>query len=86
MNKGTNDALKGIMDAIQYMVDNAMGNLPFDRTEIGIITEVLGGNRYKVKFNDKEYTLSVYGDRVPVVNDIVKVCIPKNNLSLAYIF
>lgn len=86
MNYQAEEALNGIIDAIKTIVDDTVKSLPFDRTEVGIITEVIGGGKYKVKFNNIEYILPVYGTKTPIVNEIVKVTIPKNNLTLAYIF
>lgn len=86
MNKDTENALKGIMDAIEYYFNENATSLPFDRTEVGKITEVLASGKYKVLINNREYILPVYGSKTPVVDEVVKVTIPKNNMSLAYIF
>lgn len=86
MSKETDDALKGIMEAIEYLVNEKISSIPFDRTEVAVVTEVISAKKYKVKFNNVEYILPMYGDKTPLVNEIVKVNIPKNNLALAYIF
>lgn len=79
--KTTDSLLRGI----NFLIKRAIQNAPFDYSEIGIVTTVLGNNLYNVKISDKTYKLySVYSDPFSVGQTVV-VRFPQNNVNLAYV-
>lgn len=66
-------------------VNQATQNLNYDRTYDAYVTESLGNNKYKVKFNGAVYTAPLFTNKVVNVGDMVKVTVPKNNWSNIYI-
>ncbi len=45
----------------------------------------IDGNKYNVSVNGKTYLLPKYGDNVITLNQVVKVFIPQNNMSQAFV-
>ncbi|MEG0899805.1 MAG: hypothetical protein RSF40_08880 [Oscillospiraceae bacterium] len=72
-----------ILNAVDITIKAVADKLPFDKTVVGVITAVLGNNKYTVRIAGKSYTLtdaSAY-----MLNDTVWVRIPCNNYNLMFI-
>lgn len=88
MSNNTNEqAIKEVLSACKYMIDESIKNAPFDKTYTGIITAIIDSinNKYNVRVYDKTYTLTSYSPYSFAVNDIVVVVAPQNNMNFAYI-
>ena len=88
MSNNTNEqAIKEVLSACKYMIDESIKNAPFDKTYTGIITAIIDSinNKYNVIVYDKTYTLTSYSPYSFAVNDIVVVVAPQNNMNFAYI-
>ena len=80
-----NDIQKSILDAIDYLIDNRLKYLKFNRTTTGKITAINLDNTYNVEINGEISVLKAREDLILLVDDIVYVEIPNNNFSFAYI-
>lgn len=76
---------KDLIDGVELIVDNAINNAPFVKIRNGVVVKVNGNDNYTVKIDSKEYSLSIYIPRNLVVNQIIKVVIPDNNMTSAFI-
>lgn len=83
MTKEMTDVIQSIIDGVKYLIENSKKN----ETQIynGRIIEVLENNEYKVELNTKQYIFKKYGNNSMQVNDIVKIFVPQNDLSMAFI-
>ena len=78
-------ALDSILRSIKILVSTGIEKAPYDKTYNGLITQINSDGTYNVKVNGKIYVLKLYISRTLVVNQIVKVVFPQNNISNAYI-
>ena len=76
---------KDLIDGVELIIDNAINNAPFVKIRNGVVVKVNGNDNYTVKMDNKEYSLSIYIPRNLVVNQIIKVVIPDNNMTSAFI-
>lgn len=76
---------KDLIDGVELIVDNAINNAPFVKIRNGVVVKVNGNDNYTVKMDSKEYSLPIYIPRNLVVNQIIKVVIPDNNMTSAFI-
>lgn len=76
---------KDLIDGVELIIDNAINNAPFVKIRNGVVVKVNGNDNYTVKMDSKEYSLSIYIPRNLVVNQIIKVVIPDNNMTSAFI-
>lgn len=77
------DALKQIVKSIQYLVNQS--KLETTKIYSGFVLSDEGGGKYKVKVNDIEKVLPLYGTNTIAVNNTVKVFVPQGNYNLAFI-
>lgn len=71
---------KELLDAIQVLIDKAMSTTT--KVYGGRIVSVNGKN-CQVETNGRTYNLRCYGG-TPSVNDVCKVIVPQNNMSIAF--
>lgn len=81
--KNESDALKEIIKSIQYLVNQS--KLQSTRIYSGFVLSSEGGGKYKVKVNDVEKVLPLYGTNTVAVHSNVKVFVPQGNYNLAFI-
>ncbi|MEG0835740.1 MAG: hypothetical protein RR313_03640 [Anaerovoracaceae bacterium] len=78
------DLSNEILDAIEIMINNRISDVVNDVSN-GIVTAINSDGTYQVNFRDKSFPLKLIGGHVPTVNSVVKVFVPKNNMSQAFI-
>ena len=86
MENQNQSALKQLLEATKYMIDESQKDAPYDSTVRGRI--VSGGtqaNTYVVSIYDKQYTIPSAVNKTFVKNDVVWVTIPQNNMNNAFI-
>ena len=83
MSKQSQEAVDELVNQFIALYEETVKYGKCDKTYSGTILEVLGDNKYKVRYNGGEYTL--FDRRTFVVNDNVWVRIPCGNENLAYI-
>lgn len=74
-------AMVEIVKAIEYLIKK---NDTGTKIYTGLI-ESIDSSGYKVVMNGKSYVLPLYGDKTLTVGTTVKICIPQNNMNLAFI-
>lgn len=77
------EALDNILKAINNIVEPTVKKLKYDKTFRGKVMSVLENGRYEIQVNGASYTLP-YSETLEV-NDVVRVRVPLNNFSDAYI-
>lgn len=77
------EALDNILKAINNIVEPTVKKLKYDKTFRGKVMSVLENGRYEIQVNGASYTLPYSGTLE--VNDVVRVRVPLNNFSDAYI-
>lgn len=77
------EALDNILKAINNIVEPTVRKLKYDKTFRGKVMSVLENGRYEIQVNGASYTLP-YSETLEV-NDVVRVRVPLNNFSDAYI-
>ena len=86
MNNTNEDLAIQILSAqIQKVAQRLVDNAGYDKTVAGIISQVLGNHKYKVKIKNEEYVLPSSTDDIYNINEAVWVCIPQNNLNNKFI-
>lgn len=78
-------AIDALADSIERYIKHYVKSLSFDVTTRGIVTAVLGGNKYKVKVQGTEMTVLCATEQTFSVNDVVFVLSPQNNMVDAHI-
>lgn len=73
-----------ILDAMEIMINKRISDVVNDIAN-GIVTAVNSDGTYQVKFRDKSFPLKLIGGNIPNINSVVKVFVPKNNMSQAFI-
>lgn len=77
---------KDLIDSIKIIVQNFIKNAPYDKTYEGKIKTINSStNNYDVLINGNVYTLPIYISRTLTINQIVKVVVPQNQWSKAFI-
>lgn len=71
--------------SIQGMIDASIKDAPYDKTKNGLVLEVLDGGLYVVEIDKQKYTFRSVATAPILKNNIVKVVIPENQMSVAYI-
>lgn len=72
-----------IIKAIDIIIDTKLDKLNFDRTYIGIVSEVLPDG-YTIKYNGTEITIKETVQKYKK-GDTIKFCMPCNNKKNAFI-
>ena len=80
-----NDIQKSILDAIDYLIDNRLKYLKFNRYATGKIITINEDNTYNVEINGEISVLKAREDLILLVSDIVYIMVPNNNFSFAFI-
>ena len=73
---------QGIIDCINIKC----GSLPFTKIYRGVVNEILADNEYRILFNGNLYNLPTYGNSTYGVGEVVKIVVPLNNFSDAFLF
>lgn len=79
------EALQELMKAIKFFIHEEISKASFDRTLNGRVVSIVDEKTYKVNVKNNVYELPYYGNGTLVVNDIVKVVIPENNMNNIFI-
>lgn len=77
-------ALDELIKAMQYLIDQTMGNTT--KVYDGLVKSDAGNGRWNIEVNKKIHALKAYGSITPAVNMMVKVIVPEGNFSKAFFF
>lgn len=72
---------QGIIDCINIKC----GSLPFTKIYRGVVDEILSDNEYNILFNGNLYNIPTYGNSTYGVGEVVKIVVPLNNFSDAFL-
>ena len=79
----TLDAIKEMIKTILLAIDKKIATAKFDRTVRGRIIEIINDRKYKVEIDGQ--THNVKGKTGYLVNDVVYITIPQNNVKDMFI-
>lgn len=78
-------AVEALADAIESYVRAYVKEISFDVTKHGVVTEVLGGSRYRVSIDGSEHSVSCCTGQVFSMGDTVIVLLIQNDVNRKYI-
>lgn len=85
-DKENSNGMNAIYKAVSYMIQHELENASYDKTFIGLVTEVdLETNTYTVIIDGNEYSDIASMIRANV-NDTVTLMCPQNQLSQMFIY
>lgn len=84
MKNDNMDAMKGIIDGVDYMVRQAVNNAPYDKIYTGVIKAV-NGNKYTVTVGGIDYTNIRTAISGLSIGNTVKVVVPQNQMNQMFI-
>ena len=85
-NKRNEDGMSAIYNGIQYAIEQGIKEASYDRTFIGLITDVdLETNTYTIIINGHEYSGIMSMIRANISDTVVVMC-PQNQFSQMFIY
>lgn len=85
MKKDNIEAIKGLLDGINYIVQQSINNAPFDKTYTGVIKSI-SDNTYTVAIGNIEYTNVRTAIGGLSVGNTVKIIVPQNQMNQMFIY
>lgn len=79
------EAIKGLLDGINYIVQQSINSAPFDKTYTGVIKSI-SGNTYTVAIGNIEYTNVRTSIGGLSVGNTVKIIVPQNQMNQMFIY
>lgn len=86
MKNDNMDAIKGLLDGINYVVQQALKNASYDKTYTGVIKSINSNNTYTVIINNIDYINVRSSISNLTVGNTVKIIVPQNQMNQMFIF
>ena len=85
MSDINNQAIDILVKQMMTIASNEVSNASFSKEYTGIVEEILGSNKYKIRYNNASYIFTTKNSLNLKPYSTVHIVVPNNNISQKYI-